>query len=60
MAVVLRPLSMSVAMVLAVPLGPIPVLMNNESILGVSCPALMAVDVLSGLGVVICEEEYAL
>ena len=47
---------MSVTIVLLVPLGPMPVLMNLESMRGTDCPALMAVDVVSGLGVIICEE----
>lgn len=48
---------MSVTIVLAVPLGPIPVLMKTESIMGVACPALAAVAVVSGLGVRSCDEE---
>jgi len=46
---------MSVTIVLLVPLGPIPNLMNMESIIGVPCPAFLAVAVLSGLAVTICE-----
>lgn len=51
---------MSVAMVLLVPFGPIPVLMNRESTTGVGCPALLAVAVESGLGVVSCDNLYLL
>jgi hypothetical protein len=51
-AVVLSPESISVTIVLRVPLGPIPVLMNKESIMGVACPALAAVAVASGLGLI--------
>ncbi len=54
-AVLLSAASMMVVMVLLVPLGPIPVLMKSESTLGVDCPALSAVAVVSGLGVINCE-----